>query len=48
MYVTKKKYKKKFFFTKPISDYGKMLKYLEKISVNQYVGRFLAYWDLLF
>ncbi len=33
MYVTKKINKKKheiFFFTKPITDYGKMLKYREK------------------
>ncbi len=43
MYVTKKKYSKPifFFFTKPITDYGKMLKYREKyqstdISVDLY------------
>ncbi len=43
VYVTKKKRKKKknLFFSKPISDYGKMLKYREKyretdISVDLY------------
>ncbi len=30
MYVEKKKIYIYFFFTKPISDYGKMLKYWEK------------------
>ncbi len=30
MYVKKKNSKPIFFFTKPITDYGKMLKYREK------------------
>ncbi len=30
MYVKKNKKKNIFFFTKPITDYGKMLKYREK------------------
>ncbi len=49
VYVTNKKITKIIqqnyrlsFFSKPISDNGKILKYRGKISVNRYIGRSLV------